>query len=46
VLVCEEITTLAEDFFEGGPLGSRVPDALIARVIRGVRRALGEVPLE
>jgi mRNA-degrading endonuclease toxin of MazEF toxin-antitoxin module len=46
VLACEKITTLAEDFIEHGPLGPRVSDELIARVLLGVRRALGDMPLE
>ena len=43
VLFCEEITTVTRDLLEGGPLGPPVPDGLLQRVIRAVRRALGEV---
>jgi len=43
VLFCEEITTVARDFLESGPLGNPVPEALLRRVLRAVRRALGEV---
>ncbi|HEY3111137.1 MAG TPA: type II toxin-antitoxin system PemK/MazF family toxin [Chloroflexota bacterium] len=43
VLFCEEITTLDHDFFRHGPLGPRVPEALLSQVVRSVRRALGEV---
>lgn len=43
LLFCEEITTVSRDFVEGGPFGPAVPAALLVRVIRAVRRALGEV---
>lgn len=43
VLFCEEITTMHRDFLARGPLGPPVPDELLERVLRGVRRALGEV---
>lgn len=43
ILFCEQITTVSHDFLADGPLGERVPDALLARVLRAVRRALGEV---
>lgn len=43
VLFCEEVTTIDHDFFADGPLGPRVPEELMARVVRAVRRALGEV---
>jgi mRNA-degrading endonuclease toxin of MazEF toxin-antitoxin module len=43
VLFCEEITTLDHDFFADGPLGPRVGVEVLERVIRCVRRALGEV---
>jgi len=43
VLFCEEITTLIRDFLEAGPLGDPVPESLLRRVLRAVRRALGEV---
>jgi len=43
VLFCEEITTIYRDFLHSGPLGPSVPDSLLQRVIRGIRRALGDV---
>ena len=43
VLFCEEITTVVHDFLECGPLGPPVSEALLLRVVRAVRRALGEV---
>jgi mRNA-degrading endonuclease toxin of MazEF toxin-antitoxin module len=43
ILFCEEITTIADDFLEDGPLGPPVPRALLQQVLRAVRRALGEV---
>ena len=43
VLFCEEITTIDRDFLADGPLGEPVPDAILERVLRAVRRALGEV---
>jgi mRNA-degrading endonuclease toxin of MazEF toxin-antitoxin module len=42
VLFCEEITTIAERFLGDGPLGRRVPEPILQRVGRAVRRALGE----
>src|SRR5205085_367047 len=46
VIFCEEVTTLDHAFFANGRLGPRVPELLLARVVRAVRRALGEVVLE
>lgn len=43
VVFCEEITTLDHDFFEDGPLGPRIPRDLLNRVVRGIRRAVGDV---
>lgn len=43
VLFCEEITTIDRDFLHRGPLGSRVPRGLMEAVVRGIRRAVGEV---
>ena len=40
---CEELTTVDQDFLESGPLGAPVPDPLLQRVLRAIRRALGEV---
>lgn len=42
ILFCEEITTIDHDFFERGPLGGRVSAELLERVVRAVRRAIGE----
>ena len=46
VLFCEELTTLVHGFFVDGPLGPRVAESLLDRVVRSVRRALGEIVLE
>lgn len=43
VLFCEEITTIHDEFIADGPLGEPVSDELLERVVRGVRRALGDV---
>ena len=43
VLFCEELTTVHRDFLVRGPFGGRVPESLLERVLRAVRRALGEV---
>ena len=43
VLFCEEITTLDRDFPARGRFGPPVPEDLLERVLRAVRRALGEV---
>jgi len=45
VIFCEEITTLDLDFLDEGPLGERVPESLLRRVIRAVRIAIGDVPM-
>lgn len=45
VLFCEEITTLDMDYLEEGPLGEPVPKSLMHRVIRGIRIALGDIPM-
>jgi mRNA interferase MazF len=45
VLFCEEVTTIDIDFLEEGPLGQRVPDALLSQVVRGIRIAAGDIPL-
>lgn len=42
VLFCEELTTLHEGFLSCGPLGGLVPRPLLERVVRAIRRALGE----
>jgi mRNA-degrading endonuclease toxin of MazEF toxin-antitoxin module len=43
VLFCEEVTTLDHVFFERGPLGTRVGPELLDRVVRAIRRAVGDV---
>ena len=43
VAFCEEITTIDSDFLASGPLGSPISAAQLAEIIRGVRRALGDM---
>lgn len=43
VAFCEEITTVDRDFLGSGPLGRRLEPALMAAIVRAVRRAIGEV---
>lgn len=43
VLFCEELTTIADVFLTGGPLGPVVPAPLLDAVVRAVRRAVGEI---
>ncbi len=43
VLFCEEITTIERDFVQRGPLGPRIDGHTMSRVIRAIRRAVGEV---
>ncbi len=43
VAFCEEITTIDRDFLRRGPLGPAVPATVLDRVLRAVRRALGEI---
>lgn len=45
VIFCEEITTLDTDFLSGGPLGDTVSESILRRVVRGVRIAVGDVPM-
>ena len=45
VIFCEEITTIDRDFLSRGPIGNLSPK-LMEAVVRGVRRALGEVVSE
>ncbi len=45
VIFCEEITTLDMDFLSDGPLGDPVPGSVLRRVVRGVRIAIGDVPM-
>jgi mRNA interferase MazF len=42
LIFCEEITTIDKDFLARGPVGMLSPKLLEA-VVRGVRRAVGEV---
>jgi mRNA-degrading endonuclease toxin of MazEF toxin-antitoxin module len=42
VAYCEEITTIDGDFLARGPVGALTPK-LVAAIVRGVRRAIGEV---
>ena len=42
IIFCEEITTVHNDFVIDGPLGALVSDGILQRIIRAVRRALGE----
>jgi mRNA interferase MazF len=42
VVFCEEITTIDRDFLARGPVGTLRPE-LVASIVRGVRRAVGEV---
>jgi mRNA interferase MazF len=46
VAFCEEITTVDRDFLARGPMGRRIEPALMAAVVRAVRRAIGEVLVE
>lgn len=43
VLFCDELTTIADVFLAGGPLGPPVPVPTLEAVVRAVRRAVGEV---
>jgi mRNA-degrading endonuclease toxin of MazEF toxin-antitoxin module len=43
VVFCEEITTIDRDFLRRGPLGQRLQDSVMDAVVRGIRRAIGEV---
>ena len=45
VIFCEEITTIDRDFLSRGPIGTLSPK-LMEAVVRGVRRAIGEVVSE
>lgn len=46
VAFCEEVTTVDRDFLGREPLGPRVAATLMEAVVRGVRRAIGEVVSE
>jgi len=45
VVFCEEITTIDRDFLASGPAGVLAP-SLVDAVVRGIRRAIGEVVTE
>lgn len=45
VLFCEEITTVDMDFLDEGPLGDRVPESLLRRIVRAVRIAMDDTPM-
>lgn len=40
---CEQVTTLDKRFLGRGPLGGVVPEAVLIDVVRGIRRAVGQV---
>ena len=46
VLFCEEVSSIDHSFLANGPLGSPVPRLLLERVVRGIRRAVGDPNLE
>jgi mRNA-degrading endonuclease toxin of MazEF toxin-antitoxin module len=46
VLFCDQLATIDRSFLADGPLGTLVPPELLDRVVRAVRRALGEVVVE
>ena len=46
VLFCEDVTTVNRSFLERGPLGDSVDGAVLAAVVRAIRRAIGDVVLE
>ena len=43
VVFCEEVSTIDRDFLRRGPLGQRLEAPAMDAVVRGIRRALGEV---
>jgi mRNA-degrading endonuclease toxin of MazEF toxin-antitoxin module len=43
VVFCDELTTIADAFLAGGPLGDLVPAPLMEAAVRAIRRAVGEV---
>lgn len=43
IAFCEEVTTLHHDVLADGPLGPPVSPVILGRVVRAIRRALGEV---
>jgi mRNA-degrading endonuclease toxin of MazEF toxin-antitoxin module len=46
VAFCEEVTTIDRDFLSRGPLGPRIAHTTVEEVVRGIRRAIGEVVAE
>lgn len=40
----EEIKTVDVEFLDDGPMGERVPESLLRRVVRAVRIAIGDIP--
>jgi mRNA-degrading endonuclease toxin of MazEF toxin-antitoxin module len=46
VLFCEEITTIDHDFLANGPLGEAIAAHMMERVVRAIRRAIGETVSE
>jgi mRNA interferase MazF len=45
IAFCDEVTTIDRDFLFRGPVGT-LSKSLVEAVVRGVRRALGEVVAE
>lgn len=43
VLFCEEVATIESEFFEDGPLGELILGDLMEKVVRAIRRAVGDV---
>ena len=43
VLFCDEVATIDTNFLTRGPLGGLVPVPLLEAVVRGIRRAIGEI---
>ena len=43
VVFCEEVSTIDRDFLRRGPLGQRLEESAMDPVVRGIRRAVGEV---
>ena len=46
VLFCDEIAAIDQDFLADGPLGPPVPAEVLDKVLRAVRRALGDRVVE
>jgi hypothetical protein len=40
---CEQVTTLDKRLLGRGPMGRPVPDSVLNDVVRGLRRAIGEL---